>query len=60
MTNLRNLIALSAACKTAHDDAKRAGWTNDAEILHDIGVDIANLIASHLRHAQRVAEERTS
>ena len=45
MTRLQNLVALSTALQTCHADAAKAGETDHAEMLHDMGVDTANLIA---------------
>ncbi len=45
MSRLQNLVALSTACKTAHDDAVRDNDTEAAMSLHTMGVVIARRIS---------------
>lgn len=60
MTRLQNLVALSTACKTAHDDAIRACDQAATLDLHFMGEGIARHIARCVKAEAAKAVEVTS
>jgi hypothetical protein len=59
VTRLQNLVALSTACQTAHDDAVRAGDEAAVKSLRDIGRVVAHHIGRYVKVQTATTEVRS-